>query len=544
MPTAVRRLVHGMNSKTLPRIKATEFRIKNKEPLYIDRPIDIAIFEFAPGAEKTKDKQIHQSIGFTSKILQSSDGKGPKVHIGWRADNESNFYIQQFIIEHCKNCGYSVSVPFSDNEFQVRSAQSDNVGCPACQSPLRNDQNPNGFYSIVKAYTPAEFRTNFEKGRDAKIGGEIIVSRPLIFTPGRELADEVQVDNFTISISANDETLRMNDNGGKLFTGSVSDTHHKHQGDQFERQWIYEGAENIQDRFYINRSNNTLESIALVAQKRTEVIRIAPKYNQALSLFEGVGYGQTAAIKAAYFSAAFIIQRTFADYADIDPMEIEIADVVRKIIDEADQKYVREIVLCDELANGSGFVNRLYRLIVEDGATLKNLLFMDGQSYYEQSLINEEHANKCRSSCYDCLKVYRNMQFHDLLDWELGVSLINVLMNPDYVAGLNLDLSSPANLSVEMRRFYEDAVNYRNLLINDLGSGIPFINQGIPYFDYLDMFTQEIKRVVIIHPLWNVTINGFMHNLAPIVDPTKKMIYLDTFNLKKRYSACYKKIIE
>ncbi|SUJ28796.1 Lhr-like helicases [Sphingobacterium spiritivorum] len=56
MPTTVKNLYHGINRKL--------------EPLSIDRAQAMAIYEFAPGAQKTKDKAIHQVIGFTSDFYQ------------------------------------------------------------------------------------------------------------------------------------------------------------------------------------------------------------------------------------------------------------------------------------------------------------------------------------------------------------------------------------------------------------------------------------------------------------------------------------------
>ena len=53
MPSRVRYLYHGL--------KGNEFQ-------YIDRGLELAISDFAPGAQKTKDKKIHTSIGFTSPL--------------------------------------------------------------------------------------------------------------------------------------------------------------------------------------------------------------------------------------------------------------------------------------------------------------------------------------------------------------------------------------------------------------------------------------------------------------------------------------------
>ncbi|MDR3326948.1 MAG: DEAD/DEAH box helicase [Prevotellaceae bacterium] len=58
MPTTVKNLYHGIKNYH-----------GNIEPLSIDRAQSIAIYEFAPGAQKTKDKAIHQVIGFTSDFI-------------------------------------------------------------------------------------------------------------------------------------------------------------------------------------------------------------------------------------------------------------------------------------------------------------------------------------------------------------------------------------------------------------------------------------------------------------------------------------------
>ena len=54
MPSRVRYLYHGFK--------------KNKKVQKIDRNLELAISDFAPGAQKIKDKRIHTAIGFTSPI--------------------------------------------------------------------------------------------------------------------------------------------------------------------------------------------------------------------------------------------------------------------------------------------------------------------------------------------------------------------------------------------------------------------------------------------------------------------------------------------
>src|SRR5262249_20069984 len=54
MPSRVRSLYNG---------------IRGDEALTIDRDLDLAITEFAPGSQKTKDKRVYTSIGFTAPFL-------------------------------------------------------------------------------------------------------------------------------------------------------------------------------------------------------------------------------------------------------------------------------------------------------------------------------------------------------------------------------------------------------------------------------------------------------------------------------------------
>ena len=54
MPSRIRLFYHGF---------------RGREALTSDRDLDMAVTEFAPGAQRTKDKRIFQAIGFTAPLL-------------------------------------------------------------------------------------------------------------------------------------------------------------------------------------------------------------------------------------------------------------------------------------------------------------------------------------------------------------------------------------------------------------------------------------------------------------------------------------------
>jgi hypothetical protein len=55
MPSRVRDFYHSVNGR-------------RKQVYTIDRDLDLAVTEFAPGSQKTKDKRIYTSIGFTAPV--------------------------------------------------------------------------------------------------------------------------------------------------------------------------------------------------------------------------------------------------------------------------------------------------------------------------------------------------------------------------------------------------------------------------------------------------------------------------------------------
>ncbi len=152
-------------------------------------------------------------------------------------------------------------------------------------------------------------------------------------------------------------------------------------------------------------------------------------------MFNQTGTLNYAGIRSAFYSAAFILQRVIADKLDVDPVEIEIADI-RRVTSENGQN-TAEIILTDELPNGSGFVRKLFdeidQIITECVEPISAREAFPLSSYL-LSIQSEKHQS-CKDACYDCLKVFRNMNYHGLLDWRLGIALLRVLANPTYQAG-------------------------------------------------------------------------------------------------------------
>jgi hypothetical protein len=196
-----------------------------------------------------------------------------------------------------------------------------------------------------------------------------------------------------------------------------------------------------------NRNHSENSSFALGARKNTAIVRIWPRRNvpgmkldiggmlKEAGPSERMGH---ALGKSGYYSAAFILQRVLADSLDVDPEEIEIASMVRRLAEE--NRHVGEIILADRLANGSGFVRELnekfdaYLELCLTGRSAANI-----HSPFAEYVISEAHAASCKTVCFRCLQTYYNSVFHGLLDWRMGMMLLRVMHDANYRCGLDLN---------------------------------------------------------------------------------------------------------
>ena len=67
--------MYGMPSRTRLLYHTKESHNGRHRLLSIDRELDLAISEFAPGSQKTKDKRIHRAIGFTPPLRVNRNGR-------------------------------------------------------------------------------------------------------------------------------------------------------------------------------------------------------------------------------------------------------------------------------------------------------------------------------------------------------------------------------------------------------------------------------------------------------------------------------------
>ena len=477
MPSRVRYLYHGK---------------KNNEYKSIERNLDLAVTEFAPGAQKTKDKRIHTAIGFTSPLYSK----------GGKTETKTEYPIQerQWLFR-CEKCQF-IQGPFDEKPSSE---------CPECK--YNSDQN--SFEYII----PKAFRTDFSWGKDAEE-----VDQPPFYGSGSFIESgfehkKQENTNYQYALVEDRQVFRINDNNKNFFQGSVGEF----KG--LENQWIVNNYESFVKNPRKSRFTPDEEEmkVALASKKQTEVFSIKhDKIPEDLDL----NYSKKgSAMKGAYYSAAFIIRTLVAEALDINPEELEIGNIVRTTVDQKKGKEGGEIRINDYLPNGAGFSTWIKENIQD---ILEKINSESSDSDFIKKLYSEDHQKDCKSSCHLCLKAYRNINYHGLLDWRLGISLLKSFIDRNYKAGLDGNFREP-----ELKGWKENA----KLLRDEFCENFPACSPE--NFGELSGFSVNGTNIVILHPFWSEN--------APLVRKSvngNKYEFIDTFNLLRRPSFVYKEMIK
>jgi hypothetical protein len=546
MPTTIRNLYHGINNYL--------------EPLSIDRAQSMAIYEFAPGAQKTKDKAIHQVIGFTSDIINTRI-QGNETVTNTRTSNQLPFSMNRWFVR-CRACGFFET--YSEERKIQLDDQNQSDNCPNC-----GELNPDKYQRPIKLKSPRAYRTNLSSGSDSKDDSELLLSRPPIFAEkinDPENPDQHQViNNATLIISDKDVTWRVNTNSDKYFTGKLYNTNNrfpfnKVTGFRFNDQWLVNDlATNSTDSggysiFIQNNAAGQDEQIALASNKKTEIFRISPAtvpLELDLNMFSRETdlvhiKAQSNGVRSGYYSAAFLLQRVLASKLDVDPTEIEIADISMKTLEDGTDRRIAEIILTDELPNGSGFVRHLYNNFQNILSEAMNPL--DSNDYLGK-IHALSHQERCKDACYDCLKVYRNMNYHSLLDWKLGLSMLRVMSNPNYVCGTDGIFDE----YIELRDWLLFATELRDAFFSSFFSNSQTAEKteinNLPIIKFRGQTKKNI--IMIVHPFWDLRnireANWLAETKAEIDEYTSSrngiVSIIDTFNLHRRPGWCYEKLV-
>jgi hypothetical protein len=465
--------MYGMPSES--RVFYHGYDEASKKIKCIDRSSEMAILEFAPGVEKTKDKGRYRVEGLTTPINDSNDGLS-------FYDNEADALSDCAILSYAKRIGER------DNNIVNITDVPD--GAVANDVDLGENQRlvviPQAYRSLIirgNAGTPIE-----NNDRSSNFAQTLIFAKDN--NPANGKANTRQVGNVQISIyemGLNDDPTvwRINCNNNRFYTGNYSakGLDNPRSNNKKNNFLFFDKTDSG-----VDRKTEGIE-IALGSKKTTEMVKL-----EILSCPEvldlNLKTGNRSAIRAAYYSAAFILQRALADKLDVQPDEIEICEK----IDE--QSGSLSLYLSDALPNGAGIVSHLY----EDGKLeelIKNIVTFKSfdstktseDKSFMQYLISSSHTENCVTACQKCLLTYSNRGFHHILDWRLGIGLLRLMLDKTYDFGY--DESRRAN--------YKELSDWDNL-VQACGEKLKL--NKIENYNGISGIKKNGKCTIIYHPLW------------------------------------------
>jgi DEAD/DEAH box helicase domain-containing protein len=521
MPTRVRNLYcnHKPQAKEVP--------IRSWET--IDRDLDLAIYEFAPGSVLVKDKLQHRSIGFTGPLADFRDRarKGATIDVSPMGPA----FTELFWMVQCTKCG-------AWSRFLSKPEPGEQE-CRACGGMV--DQ-----LRATECRVPSGFRTDFFP---------------------RSFDDEVVESRKHRSLTAEGMPLRMNEdpNSNLSYTCETkSRTYRLNRGrriDDDSTQWEGFGASGGTERLkrarqcvlngqFIGEGQSThgdfmpypaadsFFGIWLAAPKTTDSLFLAPKVvpRGLKPNLWGAEIKRNPAIRAAALSATFILMHRAALELDVDPEEFDVVEP--RMGKPGGMSAVPILQFTDHLINGAGFCERLSKKEANGSPMVARLIksiIRDEHEYPFKDFMKVEtkpkqydHREQCDQACYRCLQRYGNQMYHGLLDWRLGLAFLQMMHDPDYKCGYDGNFEGPAledwpklaaRYAEEMIRFENDKGEVKNV------SGLVAFRLG-----------DEPHWSIVVHPLWDTDdLPGIVEDAWNVLEGHKvKRVFSNTFELARR----------
>ncbi|MBN5408162.1 DEAD/DEAH box helicase [Serratia marcescens] len=513
MPTRVRNLYLGL--RKIKGLNAQE----EYEWSTMDRDLELAVFEYAPGSVLIKDKKKHEVIGFTGNY------QDPQIQNN-RISDISTVGSWQESCSHvaiCTECGSA--------KQELHKSDSD-VYCEDCGMPI----SPDEFRLYI---TPAAFRTDFKPKDD--IDSFIRMSLKTTATILKEGAP-IKCDSFIVR-RGEVTILRLNDgpiNGekeGERFT--VDLVNDQKAPMPFSTYCPSVKGEQAIDSNWLKSNNNPRwqfrgekKNFGLVSNKETESLHLEiTKFDTRLNLDMVARYGDYTNLptRAAAISATQILTHKAALYLDVSPDEFEM-------LEPRLHRGKPILQIADALINGSGLCRRLAEPAIAGGppliVTLLHEILEDKCVWPMVDFLKKDHPAQCQTACYKCIQRYGNRRYHGLLDWRLGMAYLRAMVMPEFACGLNVaDWNQP-----EMERWQKRAFE----LAEDVEALRPATIKLSKEYSLPVLIEiqdgKELWRAAVTHPLWqwrdgkrDALIDSF-----GLADGESPLLFIDTFELERR----------
>ena len=347
----------------------------------IQRDDGIALSTWSPGSEVVKDRRIHRVVGVVEYKPQGqiaapvADPLGPEKHLG-----------------HCANCA------------TIDETEGEKSECPICGIPAADPDAGEPGYRRMTAVQPLGYRSDYAR-RDYRdwfewsAGG----SRPRM--SAQPLARQERVHAALVD-SGTARVFQINDNRGHDWRFAPQAKGHG---------WICVDAVEPGAGFYTQWLEEHERKVALLSSTVTDVLVIGADEEQ---LTPGLSLKPDASERrAAWYSLGFLLRGAASRLLEVQTNEIDVG--LRAVTIAG--SWQAQVFLSDSLANGAGYCTHL-----GDPDRFSELM-ADADAWGHELEKHPVGGKRCDSACYDCLKDYRNMSYHGLLDWRLGLGSTRLL---------------------------------------------------------------------------------------------------------------------
>lgn len=517
MPTNVRNLYFDL---------ATLSSGGTGEARAIDRNFDQAVSEFVPGAERTWDKRLLMPKGLSGRVHRVS-GK-------WISEQApvGAAFLQLF----CHSCRQLEEAPADPDTLAPQPPvpwwQPQWVTTPPHSVPC-----PNCGQEAARAYVavaPRAFITDLDLTHPVGSGDRQGKSLQVAFVASPALAGDasyVTLGACQLALSNQGRVYRTNRNRERLF-GFVERAGLRSRGGQHLQGTIWASPED---------GATPTRRVAIVSPKTTDVLAIRALDVDGVRFFDEEP--DLVARRAAWYSAATILQRAIALELDVDSLDIEIASVHHIATHAGDTG--AELYLADAHPNGAGLVawaRENWRDL------LLGCLTGSGPHAILGTRILEEITRKEREPWRSpdlLLKGFRNRQVHGLIDYALGLELLASLYDQQYAPGMRrmvncsgngpvVQMDAPA-LPIWSQHAADLAERYVSSFPRIAGR---IVGSGVAYgWRELD---NSGTVAAVVHPLWasqRKARNGLQEVISWAQRAGAEHVRLvDSFNLARRMS--------
>jgi len=368
--------------------------------------LPVALSQYAPGKE----------VWIGSKLWTSGAIYSPMKHDRFNAWQRRRLYYE------CSFCRYAATTQL------VQGTRGESRDCPACGSdgtfgPARYWLRPPGFAHPVdrkEGTSPDD-----QPARSYATRAKLTAPTPADEGQWRTINERLRVHHMRQHLLVTNRGPRAEGytyctRCGRIEpsaapTGTVGGAHRKPFPD---------------DRDPNCAGGHATKGLTLGTDFITDVLLVSIRVQPPLTLTPGL-----LATDVSLRTVSEALTKAACDRLGIEPQELQ-AEYRPALTDAGREGLEAEVYIYDTLAGGAGFVRRVGDL---------------GVSVFERALeLLEVCPEDCDRSCYRCLRSYKNKLEHDLLDRQVGASLLRYALTGEYPT------LEPARLAASTDQLFED----------------------------------------------------------------------------------------